>query len=196
MPFSDVQTFAEPSWHAPLDVAATMRSIPVEATMAGMFFEPMVREAARCGAQLPSARDRYVRFQFYPMREFAQLAAEAAPVLFPNKSLRIGLRKIGRAAPQAMIASTIGKVTLGSAEGVHALIHAMVTTYPIYVRPCNAQVLETKEGLAIVRLQDIHYYLDCHHVGVFEGVMRHAGVRGKVTIRMQGPAAADFRCTW
>ncbi len=35
-----------------------------------------------------------------------------------------------------------------------------------------------------------------HDVGVFEGVLRHAGITGTVKLRPYSRTAADFTCTW
>jgi hypothetical protein len=45
-------------------------------------------------------------------------------------------------------------------------------------------------------LEKIVYFLDSHHVGTFEGVLRFAGVKGVVRMASFGPASADFLLTW
>jgi hypothetical protein len=48
----------------------------------------------------------------------------------------------------------------------------------------------------VLRLEDIHYFLDSHHVGAFEGAMTYAGVRGNVRIASQGHSTADLLLEW
>jgi uncharacterized protein (TIGR02265 family) len=188
--------FAEPPWNAPLDAEAAIALVPEAATISGMFLLPLALEARRRGVTLPSARERYVAFQPYPLREHARLLVESCGLLHRDKPLRQALRKLGRGAPQALVASTLGKVVLGSVEGVHDVIRAMVKAYPLNVRPCHLEVLEAGPGRAVVRLEDVHYFIDCHHVGAFEGALKYAGVSGGVRIAKRGIAAADLLLEW
>jgi uncharacterized protein (TIGR02265 family) len=121
---------------------------------------------------------------------------EACARFYPDRSLRQGLRKLGRGAPNALIASTLGKVVLGSVEGPHDVIAAIAKAYPLNARPSRVTVLESTRGRSVVRLEDIYYFLDSHHVGTFEGALTFAGVRGQVLIAKRGRAAADFLLEW
>jgi hypothetical protein len=51
-------------------------------------------------------------------------------------------------------------------------------------------------GRSVVRLEDIHYFLDSHHVGTFEGVLNFARVEGRVSIAKRSRAAADLLLEW
>lgn len=195
MPIS-ASSYEEPAWDAPLDVAAELRSIPDTATVAGMFLEPLAETARRRGFPLPSARDRYVPYRFYPQREHAYLLIETCVRLYPELSIRRALRKLGRGAPKALISSTIGKVVLGSAVGVHDMLRGMVKAYPLHVRPSRADLLDLTRDRAVVRLEDVHFFLDSHHVGAFEGLLHFANTRGSVRICSYSPSSADFLCTW
>lgn len=189
--------FIEPPWHAPLDVAACLRSISESAQVTGMFLEPLAEAGRAAGKPLPSARDRYVGFRSYPLREHAQLLVEAGARIYPDRPLRQALRAFGRAAPAALIASTLGKVVLGSAVGPEEAIRAIVKAYVLNIKPCRVEVLETTRGSMTVSLEQVYYFLDSHHVGTFEGVLRFAQAKNpRVAIRMRGPQAADVRCSW
>jgi uncharacterized protein (TIGR02265 family) len=186
----------DPPWSAPLDAATVLRAVPETATVAGLFLEPLAEAARREGKPLPSARDRYTPFRFYPLREHASLLIEACARLYPNLPLRQALRKLGRGAPQALLTSTLGKVVLASAVGPDEIIAAMVKAYPINVRPSRLQIVELAAGRAIVRVEEMHYFLDSHHIGAFEGVISYAGRRGTVKICSYSPVSADLLCTW
>ena len=95
-----------------------------------------------------------------------------------------------------MVSSTLDKVVFGSAEGVHGAAEAMSTTYSINLRPSRAQVVESAPHWLIVRLEDVHYFLDSHHVGIYEGVMLHAGVEGSVRIAIASSRAAELLLSW
>lgn len=191
-----VTRFVEPPWHAPLPVQEEIRAIPEGATISGMFLAPLLLEAKRRGFTLPSARDRYVPFNFYPLAEHCQLLVETCERLYRDRPLRQSLRKLGRGAPAALVASTLGKVVLGSAEGVDQIVAAMAKAYPLNARPSRVTVLESRPGRAVVRLEEIYYFLDSHHVGAFEGVLRFAGVTGGVLIASRGKFSADLLLEW
>jgi uncharacterized protein (TIGR02265 family) len=188
--------FLEPSWTAPLDTASAIQALPVSTTLSGMFFDAVATAARRANVTLASALPRYLSFRFYPLRDFARLLVEAAPALYPDEPMRQALRKMGRAAPYNLLSSTVGKVVFGPAEGVHAILGTISQTYPINLRPSAAEVTEHGERFAVVRLSDVHYFLDCHHVGILEGTLQYAGVRGSVRVRPMGPGAMEYLCTW
>jgi uncharacterized protein (TIGR02265 family) len=190
------RSFVDPPWDAPLDVKRALSDIPVDAKIAGMFFVAVVAGAKARGIMLPSARERYLQFTFYPLAEFARLLIEACERFFPERTLRHALRTLGRSSHDAFLASTLGRVTLGSTQGVHPAVAAMANAYELNVRPSRVSTLEHGARWAVVRLEKIVYFLDSHHVGTFEGVLRFAGVKGVVRIASFGPASADFLLTW
>ncbi|NUP13116.1 MAG: DUF2378 family protein [Polyangiaceae bacterium] len=186
----------EAPWSSPLDGDALVRAVPEDATMTGMFLDAVAKMARDKGVKLVSTRDRYVAFQPYPLREHCAVLVEVARTAMPELSLRAALRKIGRGAPHVLMQSTVGRVVLGSAEGPIDMLRAMATSYSMHMRPSSLVVERADERSAVVRLSDIHNFLDSHNVGVFEGVLRHAGVHGNLLIRSYSRTAADFLCTW
>jgi uncharacterized protein (TIGR02265 family) len=188
--------FAEPPWSAPLDVDAVLRALPPTATISGMFIAALVQEAKRVGVTLPSARDRYLAFRFYPLIEHVQVLVETSQRVYQGVPLRQALRKLGRGAPNALVASTLGKVVLGAAAGAHDVIDAMAKAYPLNARPSFVTVVERGPQRAVVRLEEVHYFVDSHHVGAFEGALKYAGVKGRVLMSPRGKAAVDLLLEW
>lgn len=191
-----LQDFVEPSWRDPIDMQRTLAAVPDSATITGMFLEATAREAQKRGKIIPSARDKYIGFRFYPLREHVLLLIEGCTVYYPGKPARMALRKLGRAAPNALLTSTFGRVGMGSAQSPQDIIAAMAKSYGVSMPSSSAHMLEVGPKSVIVRLQSVPYFLDCHHVGVYEGVLRFAGVDGDVKVRSYGPADADLLCTW
>jgi uncharacterized protein (TIGR02265 family) len=189
--------FVDPPWDAPLDPRAALRRVPAAETIKGMFLQAMVGAASAKGQLLPGARDRYVPFQDYPLREHVDLLVESAKLLYPDMPLRQGLRRIGRHAPAALRESTIGRVLWSSAHDVHSMLSAMAKGYAV-VHPSSAvTVFEEGPNRARVSLERIWWFLDSHHVGCFEGAMRAAGVAtGTVKIRLSSFADGEMLCTW
>jgi uncharacterized protein (TIGR02265 family) len=156
----------------------------------------LVQEALMRGYPLPSTRQRYLPYRFYPLTEHVRLLVETCTGRFPDLPLRQALRKLGRGAPRALLSSTLGKVVLGAAEGVHAIVRGMADAYPLNAKPSRVTVLDQGDRHVIVRLERVHYFLDSHHVGTFEGVLRYAEVQGTVKIHRHAPAFADLRLDW
>ena len=189
--------WSEPPWRAPLDVVAEIEAIPADAIIHGMFILAVVDGALARGVRLPSARERYLGFRKYPMREHAQVLVEAARGMWPELPAREGLRKLGRGAPRALVSSMLGRVVLGSVEGPLEVLRAMARSYPMHAQPGSLEITELAPGRAIVHMRQIHHFLDCHHVGVFEGVLRYAKVEGgRVRIRPIARGDADLLCEW
>lgn len=191
-----LQDFIEPNWHAPIDVAKVLAAIPESATITGMFLEPTARDARQQGKPLASARERYVPFRFYPLREHVQLLVEASSAYFPQLPLRKALRKLGRAGPNAFLASTLGRVSIAAAHGTVDFIARLAKSYPINLPGTRAEVLDVDAHNAVVSLRDLLFFADCHHVGVFEGVLRYAGVHGEVKIKSHSAYDIDLWCSW
>lgn len=156
----------------------------------------MIAEAKRRGVTRPAPRERYIAFNLYPLREHARVLIDHCQDLYPDLTLRAALRKIGRAAPAAFLTSTIGKVTLAPAEGVPDIVSAFCKGYELSLEPGEAQVVEQGARRMVVGMREVYYFLDSHHVGAFEGALKHAGVRGKVSIAVHSQASADFLLEW
>lgn len=188
--------FVAPSWTAPLDGERAIAGMPEQATIAGVFFLALSDAAVRHSVKLAFPRSRYLQFGFYPVREFARLLVEVAPKFYPGTSLRQGLRLIGQVGPKAFLRTTLGRVTLGAGEGVHAAVTAVAKTYAINVRTSRCEVLSVEPRSMMVSLDDVPHFLDCHHVGVFEGCLEYARATGEVRIHVRGERAADLLLTW
>jgi uncharacterized protein (TIGR02265 family) len=192
----DGRPFVEPPWEAPLDIERVCASIPADATISGMFFVALLSGAKQRGLTLPSAAERYTSFKFYSVADLARLLAEAADRFFPGRPVRQALRSLGRAAPDAFLSSTLGKVTLGSTQGTHDAVAAMANAYELNMKSSRVTTVATGATWMTVRLDRVPYFLDSHHVGTFEGVLRHAGVKGTVQIASRSATSADFLLSW
>jgi uncharacterized protein (TIGR02265 family) len=182
--------------NAPLVRELEIAKIPQAATISGMFLMPMAEEAERRGRPLPSARPRYTRFNFYPLREHVQLMFEAAAALFPDVPPRKAMRKLGRGAAPALLQSMLGRVVLATAVSPLDALEAMAKAYGINLRPGDAKVVEHAPGAAILELREIHYLLDSNHVGAMEGLLRPLGLKPEVRIHELGPGHAELLVTW
>ncbi len=188
--------FTEPPWENPLDVEPYMRAVPHDATMTGMFLDGAAKLARDKGHTIRAARARYTPFQPYPLKEHCAILVEVAEAIFPRVPLREGLRRLGRGAPHVLMRSTVGRVVLGSVDGAIATIEAMARSYSMHMRPSTLCVEPAGPRAVIIRLTDVYTFLDSHNVGVFEGVLHHAGVNGTIRICSYSRTSADFMCAW
>jgi len=195
MPFPPNE-FVEPPWGAALRAEACIAEIPEDATIAGMFYLALSDGAKRRGVELTMPKPRYVAFGFYSLREFARVLVQAAQLFYPGRTLRQALRALGALGPKAFAGSTLGKVTLGSAEGTQAAVTAIAKTYEINIRPCRCSVLKSEGRRIQLGLENVHHFLDSHHVGVFEGTLEHAGTPGRVRIASRGRSTAELLLEW
>lgn len=189
-------TWTDPPWDSPLDVEACLRAVPSSATMTGMFLDATAKIARDKGLEVAAARPRYTAFQPYPLKEHCRVLVEVAGALYPNVSTREALRRLGRGAPSVLLRSTVGRVVLGSVEGPFEVLVAMARSYSMHMRPSVLEVERAGDRAAVVRLSEVHNFLDSHNVGVFEGVLHHAGVKGIVRIRTFSRTSGDFHCSW
>jgi uncharacterized protein (TIGR02265 family) len=187
--------FVDPPWDHPLDVERALLLIPESATISGMFYVALSEGARRRGVRLRFPEPRYLPFRFYSLRDFSELLVQAAPLFHPGVPLREGLRRIGRVGPAALLKSTLGKVTLGAASGVHEVVAAFAKTYPINVKPSSCTIEQRGERSMVLRLHAPHF-LDSHHVGAFEGTLEHAQVTGHVRLAKRGDTSADLLLEW
>lgn len=192
----DLSLFKEPPWDAPLDVERELECIPPTSLIRGMFIQPVVNEAKRAQRGTLNTRDRYVPFQFYPLREHARLLAETAALVFPKLSMRQALRKLGRGAPHAFLNSRLGRVVLQPGLDVFEIVMGFAKGYELCLSPGRASVEQRAERVLDVTLEDLHYYLDSHHVGAFEGTLRMANLQGHVQIHRISAAQAVLRLEW
>jgi uncharacterized protein (TIGR02265 family) len=185
--------FVEPPWDAELDSAREIECAPPSAQISGMFIAPLVAADAKASR---GARARIIAFSFYSLREHMQRLVQVVQNDYPELALRQGLRKLGRGAPGTFISSTLGKVMLGSADGVNQAVDAMARAYEVNMKPGQVRAAAAGPSRMIVSLEEIYSFIDSHHVGVFEGVMKYAGVRGRVRIWRTGAASAELLLEW
>jgi uncharacterized protein (TIGR02265 family) len=164
--------------------------------MTGMFIDAVASLARDRGIKLKKARERYTPFQPYPLREHCELMVEVSRTMFRDIPLRQALRKLGRGAPHALIRSTLGRVVFGSVEGPLEILRALCKSYSMHLKPSVLEVEPAGPKAVIVHLDEIHNFLDCHNVGVFEGALKYANVKGTVKIKPFTRTNADLLCSW
>ena len=132
----------------------------------------------------------------YPLIEHARLLVEAARAFTPELSLRLGLRRLGQHGVDAFRRSTVGRVMWSGATDPLAGFDVIAKAYTITSPPTSIEILERGPGRVLMRAEHVHSFLDSHHIGVFEGILRACGVVGEVLIRLDSPSGGELLCTW
>jgi uncharacterized protein (TIGR02265 family) len=188
--------FALPDWDAPLNLAATLASVPESGTVKGMFIQRLLDEAKRQGRPFPGAK-HYVPFKDYPLREQVRLTYEVATHLFPKVSAREALRRAGRRVYPAVRESLLGRVILGAlARDFLSLAKLVSVAYERMSRAVRVHLLEYTSNSALFHFTGFAAFLDSYHVGTVEGGLDVYGNRGEVFVRLLGPSEAQLYCEW
>jgi len=112
-----------------LDAEAIARGIPSSYQVKGMFFARLVDQLgadgfARVEPELasPPRFGRFVPFSDYPQADYVRISTATAQKLYPNVSLREGMRRLGRDDFNVLATSTIGKITLAAVGDARSVL--------------------------------------------------------------------------
>ena len=163
----DHEAFAPIDWDAPLDPATYIDGVPEDHQIRGMFPDKVARLAAEQGRSL--GRSRYIAFKFYPLREHMELMAEAVPLLYPDCSLREGLRRLGAHAAPTLLDSMIGRVFTSFVGGPKGAMSLVGKSYQTTRSGGSAKVVGYEDKrFVVVSLRDVWDYPDSLHIGIIE----------------------------
>lgn len=193
--------YVAPSWDAPLDGEGYLRSVPEGARIKGLFCSAITAEAKRRNLVLKYGGEKYLPFLDYSLRDHNRMLLEAANSFWPEAPLRLGLRKIGRAAVQSLLQTTFGKALLGgltAPESVGRALTAIARAYSTTLsRPTPvAEVVEVGERSVLFKLSDAWVFHDSQQIGIIEGLCKACGTHADVRYAMDGPASGEFMCHW
>jgi uncharacterized protein (TIGR02265 family) len=188
--------FTVPDWDAPLDPEEHARTVPTHATVKGMFMQKILDEAGHRGVAVPD-HGPYRAFKDYPLRKLLDLEVDVAPRLFPDVSLREGLRRLGWTAYPALLDSVIGRVIFGVlGRDLPAIFRTTTKGYKVSLSVGSADVIEVGDSHAVIRLREMYNFADAYQVGVFEGVFRHYDRPGEVRLRRVTAFDVDILAVW
>jgi uncharacterized protein (TIGR02265 family) len=193
--------YVAPSWDAPLDTEAYLRTVPPGALIKGLFGASVAAEAKRRGVALAHSSGKYLPFLDYSLVDHNRLLIDAATAFWPELPLRQGLRKIGRAAVQSLLETTFGKALLGGLTQPEAVPRALASLARAYTTTMSkptpwVELTETGERSAIFKLRDAWVFHDSQQIGIIEGLCKACGTRADVRFFMDGPASGEFACSW
>lgn len=90
----------------------------------------------------------------------------------------------------------VGRVVLSTAADMQTGLTAATKAYAVALPNCRCEIAELSKQRAVLTLKNVYYFLDSHHVGVFEGLARSFSLRVSTRIRMRSKFDGDFEFTW
>lgn len=188
--------FVEPPWDVELDPQLYFDDTPSEALVKGMYPKGLIDQLNARGTPA-EGYGRFRAFKDYPLVDYMRLEVDAARLMFPDVSLREGLRRVGWTAYPILRESLIGKVIFGAfGDSVGGIVKLASKAYRSSLTMGHAETLEQGEGHAIVRLSQMYNFADSYQVGVFEGVLRHQEREGGVLIKAEQRWQVDVYMWW
>ena len=191
--------FHEPDFEAPIDLDGHLALLPVDATCKGLFMNDALQQAARVTpepelfrlAQIPERR--YVGFRDYPLGESLRLDVAAARVLYPRYPLGEGLRRVGQSVFDALLDTHVGRSIFGVLiRDVEPILLNVPKAWKLLLSTGQVTVEQSSSRSFTFRASQFPGFLETFQVGVLEGVLRHCGERGRVTIAIEDLATATI----
>ena len=196
-PMFDVPLQVDVPLEGALDVEAIVASFPPSYTVKGMFcnrftellgrdFEGLVANLA-----MPPRGGRYVPFKNYPQADYTRLSVATAAKLFPERSLREGLRRVARDDFRIFAASMFGKIVLAVAGDARATLLRVPVAYE-HVAPGPAVRAEELDAATVRVVFERYHGIVEYLVGQFEGVVLAFGHTPRVIVRKLADATLAF----
>jgi uncharacterized protein (TIGR02265 family) len=187
--------FFSPDWNAPLDVEERLRGMPSWVAIKGMFFHSLLKEAARHQKHIEG--DSYIAFKSYPGHDYVRLSVKVAAAIYPELSLREGLRRMGQTVYPTLLQSMIGRVVFGALGGdVRAIMRLVPKGYSISSKVGEVVVKEVSDTHALLSFKEFYGFYDCYQVGVIEGAILFCKKKPDIKIRVLAPGQFEMLCHW
>ncbi|MFO0548594.1 MAG: DUF2378 family protein [Polyangiaceae bacterium] len=187
--------FTEPDLAAGLDVAGHLQRVPRDAIVKGLFLQGAIHTATRARGNPPPVA-HVSKFASYPAQEAADIIARCASHGFPKLPPREALRRVGLDAYPTLLESSAGKVLVALTGLDWSMAVDLLPKAYALAGSARVRTVSREAGRAIIELRSLWTFVDCYHVGVFQGGMKAFGVQGTVAVRPIGPADADFELRW
>jgi eukaryotic-like serine/threonine-protein kinase len=184
-----------PSFDAPVDLDEHLRRVPSGATIKGIFFLELQREAEEAGmwpAVMLAAglkKQRYFAFRDYSLVDNLRLVVAVATHVHSRLSPGEGLRRLGQSAVDVVMKSQIGRAVFGLLpRDLEPILLRSPKAYKLLLGVGDVTVEKVSESLYRFHARNLPAFLETYQVGVIEGVLRHCDAQGRVLVAMQDVA--------
>jgi uncharacterized protein (TIGR02265 family) len=190
------QKLHDPRFDLPLDLEAHLALLPRDATCKGLFFNDLLRVAARVASTADLCRAaqieerRYVTFRDYPAAECLRLMPAVARAAYPKLPPGEALRRFGQAAFDGVMGTQVGRSTLGIlGSDVEKILLAVPKVFKLLTS--FGKITSEKAGAHtfLLRAKDLPAFLETYGVGAIEGMLRHCRMQGKIRVALDDPGS-------
>lgn len=203
-PAIDQEGFEVPSWEADVPIDAVLRACPRQLSTRGVFFQCICEQVREQRGLEPDglfdglSRRQWVVFQSYPLRDFIQLAHNAARLLVGVRSTGEGLRRLGWAAYPSFARTMAGRVVLYAlGEELDDVLQVAPKAYEVAL----PGAFVTSRRLAArhwrLEMRDVYNFVERYQYGVLEGAIREHGYEPQIRLRQHARSCdVDFDVRW
>jgi len=186
-----------PDFSLPIDIEEYIRVVPATATIKGLFLSGLLDALGSARPELPQGRLRYVAFKDYPLVDQVRLVPQIAAKMYPTLKPRDAMRRIGHSIYPTFATSLVGRVLFAAVgRDPAAMLQAGAKAYAISSNVGKVEILEQREGYALLNMHEMFNYIDCYQVGILEGALSVIGLKASVRIHLDTLTSGIFELTW
>lgn len=175
------------------DVEETVRGVPEEHRVKGMFFTRLSQHLGdgfrdiQATLDQPPKYGRYVPFTDYSQRDYVRMYTAAAKKRFPALPLRESIRRLARSDIDVFADSMVGGVMLAMVGDARSALAKLPLAYAATLR--SSMKLRVEQLDESVRITfDPHFGRWEYQLGQIEGVVAAFGSRSRIATREHGTA--------
>lgn len=159
------KAWQEIDWNQPIDPQAYLSITPPGHSVRGMFFQDLYKQM---GEEHPPDR-RYIAFKNYPLEDWMRLVAKAAPILYPDLSLRQAIRNLGYSGFSSFAESSLGKVFFAFSKDFVATAKLISRAFAVIQNYGQFEIEVLDERNVVLSMREVWDFADVYYVGSFEG---------------------------
>ncbi len=189
--------FSAPAFHQELRVEDYVERVPRDATIRGLFLNAVLEPLGPRRQELAAGKRRIVPFKNYPLSDQVRLIPEVASRVYPDLTIREGIRRLGHEVYPAFAQSLLGRVLFSTVgNDPLAMTEAGCKAFCLAASVGTVKILDLRTGHAQLHLREMYNYIDCYQVGVVEGAFSVLGIRTRFGIWLDDPTAGVFDLCW
>ena len=149
-------------WNAPMDPQAYFAITPPGLGVRGMFFQDLYK---LIGEEPPT---RFVAFKNYPLEDWMRLMLHGCEVLYPDQSLREGLRRLGYKGFESFATSSLGKVYFAFSRDFVSAARSVGRAFGLIQAYGKFSTTEINERSVVISMREVWDFADSNYIGILE----------------------------
>jgi uncharacterized protein (TIGR02265 family) len=196
--------FCTPSWSDDVSLEQYLAACPSSAETLGTFFTHVRDLVEQATGSVPDtlfegvSKRHWVPFRAYSLRDFMRMAHMAARLVYPDRPLSDGLRRIGWRSYPSFAATMAGRVVLFAlGDDLEAVVRASPKAYGIGLPGAKVAAHELDARHWRYEMQGVFSFVDSYHYGVLEGaILAFSRVPDIRLRRLDRSSDAEFDVRW